>query len=225
MNMPVRAPHLLVYGTGGHAKIVVETIRRQGLYEPVALLDDDPARGGKELLGIPILGGRDKLGELRAAGIQHCFVAIGDNLARRDKLEMLLAIGFLPVRVVDPGAALMNQSSVCEGSLIAFGAFVGIDASVGRGCIVSVHCTVGHDCVVEDYAHLAPGTELGGWARIGAESFLGLGANVLPSVCIGRGAVIGAGATVVHDIPDYAVATGVPARIMRFRGGKEPYGG
>jgi acetyltransferase-like isoleucine patch superfamily enzyme len=46
---------------------------------------------------------------------------------------------------------------------------------------------------------------------------IGVGAIVLPGVRIGRGAQIGAGAVVTHDVPDGAVALGVPARVARYR--------
>lgn len=46
---------------------------------------------------------------------------------------------------------------------------------------------------------------------------LGVGAIVLPGVTIGRGAQIGAGAVVARDVPAYAVAAGVPARVVRER--------
>jgi acetyltransferase-like isoleucine patch superfamily enzyme len=52
---------------------------------------------------------------------------------------------------------------------------------------------------------------------IGDDSDLGIGAIVLPGVRIGRGAQIGAGAVVAEDVPDYAVAAGVPARVTRMR--------
>ena len=52
---------------------------------------------------------------------------------------------------------------------------------------------------------------------IGEDSDLGVGCVVLPGVTIGRGAVIGAGAVVNEDIPEYAVAAGVPARVLRLR--------
>ena len=44
-----------------------------------------------------------------------------------------------------------------------------------------------------------------------------LGENVVvgPGVRIGRGAVIGANAVVLRDIPDYSVAVGIPARVIR----------
>jgi len=46
---------------------------------------------------------------------------------------------------------------------------------------------------------------------------LGVGSIILPGVTVGRGAVVGAGAVVSRDIPAYAVAAGVPARILRYR--------
>jgi len=53
--------------------------------------------------------------------------------------------------------------------------------------------------------------------HIEEESDIGVGAIILPGVRIGRGAQIGAGAVVSRDIPPYAIAAGVPARIIRMR--------
>lgn len=47
---------------------------------------------------------------------------------------------------------------------------------------------------------------------------IGVGTIVLPGVKIGKGVQIGAGAIVTKNIPDYAVAFGVPARVVRLRG-------
>ncbi len=50
------------------------------------------------------------------------------------------------------------------------------------------------------------------------DAWLGVGVKVLSGVTIGRGAVIGAGSVVTRDIPPYAIAVGVPARVVKFRG-------
>lgn len=46
-------------------------------------------------------------------------------------------------------------------------------------------------------------------------AWIGAGATILPGVCVGRHAVIGAGSVVTKDIPDYAVAVGNPARVIK----------
>lgn len=53
--------------------------------------------------------------------------------------------------------------------------------------------------------------------EIGDDCDIGVGSIILPGVRIGRGAQIGAGAVVSRDVPDYAIARGVPARTMRLR--------
>ena len=44
---------------------------------------------------------------------------------------------------------------------------------------------------------------------------IGIGAIIMPGVTIGKGAVIGAGSVVTRDIPDYSVAAGVPAKVIK----------
>jgi acetyltransferase-like isoleucine patch superfamily enzyme len=56
-----------------------------------------------------------------------------------------------------------------------------------------------------------------GGITIGDDAWLGYGVIVLDGVTIGRGAIIAAGAVVVSDIPDMAIAAGVPARVLKHR--------
>jgi acetyltransferase-like isoleucine patch superfamily enzyme len=58
--------------------------------------------------------------------------------------------------------------------------------------------------------------------RIEAGAWIGGGCTVLQGVRIGRGAAVGAGSVVTRDIPSFAVAVGNPARVIRYRKGREP---
>jgi acetyltransferase-like isoleucine patch superfamily enzyme len=50
---------------------------------------------------------------------------------------------------------------------------------------------------------------------IGEGSFIGTKTVILPNVRIGKGCVVGAGSVVTHDLPDYSVASGSPAKVVR----------
>lgn len=52
---------------------------------------------------------------------------------------------------------------------------------------------------------------------IGNDVFIGANVTVLDGVSIADGAVIGAGAVVINDIPPYAIAVGVPAKVVKYR--------
>ena len=52
--------------------------------------------------------------------------------------------------------------------------------------------------------------------QIGDQAWIATRAIILPGVSVGRGAVVGVGAVVDTDVPDYAVVAGVPAKIVRF---------
>lgn len=53
--------------------------------------------------------------------------------------------------------------------------------------------------------------------KIGNDVWIGANAIILDGVNIGHGAIIGAGAVVTKNVPDYAVAVGVPAKVIRYR--------
>jgi serine O-acetyltransferase len=101
-------------------------------------------------------------------------------------------------------------------------------AEIGRGlfiphpyCIV-IHCDakIGADC------NLGHGVTIGiggrgaarGVPRLGDRVFVGPGAKVFGPITIGNDVAIGANAVVTRDLPDRAVAVGVPARIISYAG-------
>ena len=79
------------------------------------------------------------------------------------------------------------------------------NAKIGDGCIIRQGVTIGNKSL--DSPLDAP--VIGNYVNIGA------GAKILGKVMIGHHASIGANAVVTHDIPDYAVAVGIPAKVIK----------
>lgn len=85
-------------------------------------------------------------------------------------------------------------------------------------------------CHITDRNHLYEDPETPIWRQpismpgptiIGSQSWLGFGVQVMPGVKIGRHCVIAAGSVVTRDIPDFCVAAGVPAKVIkRYNEGK-----
>ena len=46
-------------------------------------------------------------------------------------------------------------------------------------------------------------------------AWIGAGASILPGVTVGKYAIVGAGAIVTKDVPDYSVVVGTPAKVVK----------
>ena len=57
----------------------------------------------------------------------------------------------------------------------------------------------------------------GGRIIIEEDVWIGSNCNILPNVLIGKGSIIGAGSVVTKNIPEYSIAAGVPAKVIKSR--------
>jgi UDP-perosamine 4-acetyltransferase len=213
--VPAPAPIRVVgLGSGGHAKSVLDALRSSGRFDVVALVDDDPARAGGDLLGVPVVAASE-LERLRADGVAHAFVGIGgvgDNGPRTRAFERLLAAGFELPAVLHASASVSPWARLGRGVQVLAAAVVNADASVGDNVILNTGAIVEHDCRIGAHVHVAPGVRLGGLTEIGESAHVGIGATVLQSLRVGPRALVAAGAVVVEDVPAGAGVAGVPAR-------------
>jgi len=193
-----------VAGAGGHAKVVIATLQAFG-FEVAGAWDDDVARVGEAILGVPVRGAIDDLP--RDASI---VVAIGSNRVRA------AVVGRLPegrfCRVTHPRAWVHSSVCVGAGTVLFAGVVVQPGSKLGEHVIVNTAASVDHDCVLEDFVHVGPGVRLAGNVVVRKGGFLGVGACALPGVEIGAWATVGAGAVVVQSLPAGSTAVGCPAR-------------
>jgi len=217
--------NIVIIGSSGHAKVVIDIVRREGRYHLVGLLDRFRAVG-EETLGYRVLGREEDLPGLVAThALRGMLVAVGDNFARATVVARVRALcPDLPwVTAIHPAACLGLDVVVGEGTVVMAGVTINACASVGRGCVLNTRSSLDHDCVLSDYASLAPGVVTGGGCRIGPHAALGIGAVLVHGVEVGEHTVIGAGSVVTKSIDPFVVAYGTPARVVRARKAGDAY--
>ncbi len=208
----------VVLGGGGHARVVIDSLKASGAAEVLAVLDCDRALWGTELFGVPLLGGDELLPEIVKRGATHFVVgvgSVGDNYPRRRLFDLGVAHGLVPLAVQHPSAICSPQAKVGAGSVLFPGAVINAGAVVGVNVIVNTGAIVEHDCVIGDHAHIATGARLASTVNVGTGAHVGAGATVRQCISIGEGAVVGIGAVVVKNVPPQTVVMGVPARVLR----------
>lgn len=203
---------LVVFGSGGHAKVVVEAALAQRPGRDIVILDDAEDARERSIYGIGVSGGRDELQSLEAAPV---IPAIGDNIARANLISWLRDRGRTLETVIHPAATVAQSVEIGDGVFISAGAILIAEARVGDGAIVNTGASVDHDCIVGDAVHLGPGVHLCGNVRIGARTLVGVGSCVRPGISVCEDVILGAGSVVVRDIDEPGTFAGNPAQRLR----------
>jgi acetyltransferase-like isoleucine patch superfamily enzyme len=145
---------------------------------------------------------------------------------------------------IGPDVVLKHPETIEFGDSVFIGAQAMIQGRYNGMCRIGNHVWIGpqayfdaRDLIIEDYVGWGPGAKVLGSAhtgapieqpvittdlvmkrvRISAGADIGMNASLLPGVHVGAHSIVGAGAVVTRDVPDYAVVAGVPATFLRDR--------
>lgn len=205
-------PGLLLFGAGGHARVVLDAILCSGQWGAVLASDrNDAVCTGELLPGVAMVRLSDLSDTKAHAGALH--VSIGHN-ASRQREAVALGLERL-VTVVHPKASISPHACAAAGCFIAAQSVLAPSAWLGHGVIINHAAVVDHDVRVGAFSHVAPGAVLGGAAQIGARVLIGAGAVVLPGVSVCDDTVIGAGSVVSAHVLTAGTWAGVPARRLK----------
>jgi len=207
MSSSNRRP-IVIFGCGGHGRVVADTLKVAGA--PLAgFLDDRPP--GLVVNEIPVLGDRGCLEKQEFLTQYAVLIAVGETRLRRQLALLVLAQGGRLARAIHPRAVIAADVSIGQGTVIMAGAVINTGTRIGRFAIVNTGATIDHDNMIEDGVHISPGCHLAGNVICRADAFIGTGASIIPRVQIGERAIVGAGAAVISNIPSDVLAVGCPA--------------
>ena len=145
---------------------------------------------------------------------------------------------------LEPEVVFKHPETMEIGDAVFIGAHSMIQGRFDGTCRIGNHVWIGphsyfdaRNLILEDYVGWGPGAKVLGSAHtgepidvpiivtelkiqpvvVGYGADIGTNATLLPGVRVGAHSIVGAGAVVTADIPDYAIVAGVPARIIRYR--------
>lgn len=197
---------MVLYGSGGHAKVVMESLAFCGKLV-TGIFDDKPQLANFK--GVEVLGtySSEKLPN------QPLVITIGNNEMRK-KLAAKISHAF--GTVIDQSALVSSQSKIGEGSMVLTAVVVQPDSIIGKHAIINTGAVVEHDCKIGDYVHIGPRAVVCGLVEVGEGTLVGANAVVAPLVKIGKWCQISAGSSVLEDVPDYSIVMGVPGKVVKI---------
>ena len=209
------AAPLLILGAGGLARETIELVRAAGAFSLRGVLDDDPAKHGREVLDVPILGPTEAVHDHPDALVTACVASPGDPLRRLRLVERLALPDERYATLVHPAAVVPGSAQIGPGSVLHATTVLTADVRVGAHVSFMPAVVLTHDDVIEDGATFGAGVLVAGGVRVGRGAYIGSGARLREGLTVGAGAVVGMGAVVTRAVPPGETWAGVPARRLR----------
>ena len=198
---------MVIFGTGDMAELADFYFTNDSSCEVAAFAVDAAFRTQDEFRGRPLVAFED-VEEKFPPDRYEMFVAVGYskvNAVRAGKLAAARAKGYRIATYVSSRATIFPGFEPKENCFILEDNTIQPFARVGANVTLWSGNHIGHHSVIEDDVFLASHVVVSGGARIGQGSFVGVNVTIRDRVTIGRQCVLGAGALVLEDQPDFSV--------------------
>jgi len=211
---------VVIIGAGGFAREVLDVFdacnRVSQSYNVLGYVVD-PQYGlpGTIVNDKPILGGFDWLAHHASEVWAVCSVAAPELRLRVVSRAKECGVRFC--NAIHPTATLTRWVTMGEGIVITAGCILTNQIRLGDQVQVNLDCTIGHDAVLDDLVTLAPGVHVSGLVTLSKGCYIGTGANIIDRVHIGEWSIVGAGSTIIRDVPPNTTVVGVPGRVIETR--------
>lgn len=129
-------------------------------------------------------------------------------------------VTFLGSAIIEPYCRIIGDPIVTIGKNFYINAFCHIlgEVNIGDDVLIGPKVTIwgrDHGTRADELIRKQPHIKES--INIGNDVWIGANATILKGVSIGNGAVIGAGSIVTKDIPEFSIAVGVPAKVIKLR--------
>lgn len=126
------------------------------------------------------------------------------NRERKKIFELLKGEGYKFANLISPHA-LVYTEDLGEGNWIHDFAHIGYGVHIGDDNVIRMKCMIGHDSVIGNHNFFAVNSIVGGHDYFNDCCFIGLNSLIHNRVAVGNKCVIGGGAIVKKDLPDFSL--------------------
>ena len=208
---------MVIIGAKGFAKEILEIFHQKNETSDLFFYDDVSEDAPDFLYDkFEVLKDEEALKTLFKNTSNEFTLGIGNPRLRHKLYEKCLQLGGKLSSSISKFAEIGNYGvQIGNGCNILGGVKISNDVTVGKGTIIYYNSIITHDVTIGEFCELSPGVTLLGRSSIGNFVKVGSGAIIFPDVKIGDNAIIAAGAVVRNDVPENAMAAGVPAVIKK----------
>jgi sugar O-acyltransferase (sialic acid O-acetyltransferase NeuD family) len=192
------AQRLLLIGSGGHARALIDIIESTSEWQIVGLVGRSTEIGSR-IFGYPVLGGDDDLIDLRdsADGAIIALGHLGLATKRQNLAQRLQDLDFIMPSIISAYAIVSRHASLGPGTTVGHGAIINAGAKVGSHCIINSKALVEHDAIIGDHCHISTGVLINGGVSVGNASFIGSGSMIREGLALPPQTVVSAGKRVM----------------------------
>ncbi len=173
----------LIYGTGGHAKVVIDLLEL--LEEKIDYMFDDTFEGGL-YEGHPT--GKFTPGLFPMAKF---IIAIGNNGDRKKVAEKMAS--YKATALIHPKSIVSMRTEIGAGSIILANVVIQNETKIGKHCLINISANIDHEVTIGDYVHIGPGAYIASNVEIGEGAYIGPGAIINRRIKIEPWTIIPAG--------------------------------
>jgi len=198
----VGLPRIALFGAAFGAEQVIGILQAAGSGIAVAIADDDASRWAGEVMGVPVIGGLERLVTLFGKGaFDAAIIAIGTVAARARLREALAANGVPLANAIDPTVRINSGVTFGTGNIVCAFCHFGVGTVVGDNNFLSAYNSYDHHNRLGSDIATGPACTTSGLVVLGDRVRLGTGIHVEPHVEIGDDVQVASGSVIVASVP------------------------
>ena len=195
-------PRIALFGAAFGATQVIDILQAAKSGTAVAVADDDASRWAGEVMGVPVVGGFERLVTLFGEGaFDAAIIAIGQVSARARLREELADNGIPLANAIDPTARIASGVTFGTGNIVCAFCHFGVGSAVGENNFLSAYNSYDHHNRLGSGIATGPACTTSGFVVLGDRVRLGTGIHLEPHVELGDDVQVASGSVIVASVP------------------------